>query len=58
MNESQERRDFITAMERAKAEALQAEIRRKLTMLLNDPFTPESFKEAFVGIDLGASIIR
>lgn len=36
----------LSPQELAKAKALQAEIRRKLSILFADPSTPESFKSA------------
>ncbi len=37
----------LSEQELAKADELQAEIRRKLSLLLADPRTPDSFKYAF-----------
>ena len=39
----------LSEQELAKAEELQAEVRRKLSILLADPRTPETFKDAFTG---------
>lgn len=42
----------LSEQELAKADELQAEIRRKLSLLLADPRTPETFKDAFTEAQL------
>jgi hypothetical protein len=42
-----ENSETLSKEELAKAAELQAEVRRKLSLLLADPRTPEAFKKAF-----------
>jgi hypothetical protein len=48
-DDSKEQSERLSEQDRAKSERLQAEIKRKLSVLLSDPRTPETFKNAFLG---------
>ena len=45
---NKENSEPLSEKELAKVEELQAEIRRKLSILLADPKTPKMFKDAFI----------